>query len=153
VKNDTKTPIFVSVRLNAYPADIKKVKKYENGITLSRTIQEVVDTKKLAECSGYYYYEKNKDCEKAFKTIDGNVFKKGATYKVTLKAVFTDGKDTSFARRNMTLEDYLPATFRVMNSKFRTNSIATNQNTTQGWYYNHVEVLPNLIMAYAENMW
>jgi uncharacterized protein YfaS (alpha-2-macroglobulin family) len=53
----------------------------------------------------------------------------------------------------MTLEDYLPATFRVMNSKFRTNSIATNQNTTQGWYYNHVEVLPNLIMAYAENIW
>jgi hypothetical protein len=76
VKNTTKTPVFVNVRMNAYPLDIKKVEKYENGIQLSRTIQEVVDTKKLAECSDYYYYSKNKDCESAFKTVDGVLFKK-----------------------------------------------------------------------------
>jgi uncharacterized protein YfaS (alpha-2-macroglobulin family) len=47
----------------------------------------------------------------------------------------------------------LPATFRVLNSKFRTNSIATNQATSEGWYFDHVELLPNVIMAHAQYVW
>ena len=40
-----------------------------------------------------------------------------------------------------------------MNSKFRTNSIATSQNSTADWYYNHTEVLPGLVMSHAESVW
>ena len=153
IVNDTKVPVFVNVRLSAYPADVLKVKKYEHNMTLTRTIQEVVDTKVLAQCSDYYYSDQ-KNCDKAFQTVDWQTFKKWATYKVTLTATFTDGQDMMYHRSNMTLEDYLPGTFRVLNSQFRTNSIATNQNTTENyWYFNHVEVQPNVVMAYAENIW
>lgn len=75
VKNDSQTPVFVNARLNAYPEDVKKVKKYENGMTLTRTISEVVDTKKLAECSEYYY-GKNDDCKNAFQVVSGDILKK-----------------------------------------------------------------------------
>ena len=76
MKNDSKTPIFVKVSLDSYPLDVEKVKKSEKGIILSRTIEEVVDTKKLAECSDYYYYNDNKDCNKAFAPVSGKILKK-----------------------------------------------------------------------------
>lgn len=149
VKSDSQTPVFVNARLNAYPEDVVKVKRYENGMTLTRTISEVVDTKKLAECSQYYYGQNDDDCKNAFQTVSGNILKKWAIYKITLQAKFPD----SYRRSNLTFEDYLPATFRVLNSKFRTNSIATNQATSEGWYFDHVELLPNVIMAHAQYVW
>jgi hypothetical protein len=76
VKSDSQTPVFVNARLNAYPEDVVKVKKYENGMTLTRTISEVVDTKKLAECSQYYYGQNDDDCKNAFQTLSGNILKK-----------------------------------------------------------------------------
>lgn len=150
VSNLTKDPVYVTVSIKSFPSDLKKIQKYENGMTITRTISEVIDSKKLSECSNYYYSDESDwKCRWAFKEIDGLQFKKWSTYKITLKTQFSD----KWNIRNFTFEDYLPATFRVLHSNFKTNTIATSQNTTQNWFYNHIEVQPNVIMAYAQSVW
>lgn len=146
LNNKTETPVFVSIRLNSYPAVIEKIKPASTGIQISRTLYEVLDSWKLSECSTNWYGDK-KDCDKIFKEVNPEVLKKWKTYKVKLTATFP--KNT---HKNLILEDYLPATFRVLRSNFRTDSIATNQATT-GWDFNHIEVQPGLVMAHSEYLW
>lgn len=147
-ENTTTTPVFVSLRIQSYPADITKIEPYSHGVTIERTMYEIIDTKKFAECSSYsWYMDERKDCEKAFRKITPNKVQKGKTYKIVLKATMQENM-----YRNFTLEDYLPATFRVLKSNFRTDSIATGQSTT-GWTFNRVEVRPEVIMAHAAYLW
>jgi len=53
------------------------------------------------------------------------------------------------------MEDYLPAGFTILNSNFKTNSIATSQETTNenSWGWSHVEKRPDVVMAHSKDTW
>jgi uncharacterized protein YfaS (alpha-2-macroglobulin family) len=56
--------------------------------------------------------------------------------------------------KNLVIEDYLPSTFRVINSKFKTESIGVTQATTKkSWNWNHIEFRPEVVMANASYVW
>lgn len=52
------------------------------------------------------------------------------------------------------MEDYLPSGFTILNSKFKTNEIATNQETTNdSWRWSYTEKNPDVVMAHAKSVW
>jgi uncharacterized protein YfaS (alpha-2-macroglobulin family) len=149
VSNPDAARIFVSTRLESYPAGITRIQPYSHGIQLTRTLYEVIDTAKLAQCSTIWSEEEKKTqhCDSAFKKVTGTELKRWATYKVQLHVRMSEKHN-----RNLTIEDYLPATMRVLQSQFRTDSIATGQST-MWWYFDRIEVRPDVVMAHASSIW
>jgi uncharacterized protein YfaS (alpha-2-macroglobulin family) len=150
VDNISGDPLFVNAVIEEYPADPLKVQAYANNIDIKRSIYEVIDEKDVTEkCT---WNNGNRTCTQPswLKLHTSDEFKKWTTYKIVLEAQFTK----NWQRQNVTLEDYLPSGFRILNSNFKTNSIATNQDSTgETWEWTHVEKRPDLIMAHAENSW
>ena len=71
-------------------------------------------------------------------------------YKVILTASFEDEAQ----RNNLTLEDYIPAGFTVMNSNFLTNSASIRQEGQQNsWQWNQTQNRPEVVMANARYSW
>jgi uncharacterized protein YfaS (alpha-2-macroglobulin family) len=69
-------------------------------------------------------------------------------YKAKITATFPDEK----ARRNLTIEDYLPGSFRVINSNFRTESSSVdNVDMARRWDY--IEYKPDVVMANTSYVW
>ncbi len=157
VENVSWDPLFVTALIEEYPIDPLKVQAHSNGVEIKRTIYEVTDESDIEEKCEWIYGEtprsKSKyECTqpKWLTLHQWDTFKKWATYKIVLQADF----DKDMERHNLTMEDYLPAGFRILNSKFKTNKIATNQETTQNsWRWSHVESRPDLIMAHADRFW
>jgi len=51
------------------------------------------------------------------------------------------------------MEDYLPSGFTILNNSFKTNEIATSQETSDSWRWSHTEKHPDVVMAHAKNIW
>ena len=53
------------------------------------------------------------------------------------------------------MEDYLPSGFTILNSSFKTNEIATNQETSNEnyWEWTHIEKHPDVVMAHSSEVW
>ncbi len=156
VKNISGSALFMQASIQGYPQDVLKVPAYSNGVSISREIYEVLDSSLLDTCerqskrydARYSDETQLSDCKWVYKKYSGENFKKWATYKIKLTAKFLDD-----ARRkeNVTFEDYLPASFRILNNNFNTNSIATSQNTTKdAWRWTHTEKRPELLMTHAK---
>jgi uncharacterized protein YfaS (alpha-2-macroglobulin family) len=143
--------LYINYILKTYPKDKTKIKSYSNWINITRKIYEVLDENNLVKCSSNYYNwnKSTLDCSKVLKLVEDNVYKKWSLYKVDLRIDFDDNRN----RRNLTIEDYLPWTFRVINSKFKTEQISVNQGTTRSWRWNHVEYNPDVVMANASYIW
>ncbi|MDD3794035.1 MAG: alpha-2-macroglobulin family protein [Candidatus Gracilibacteria bacterium] len=150
VGNNSENKIFVDFVLKEYPLDVTKIEPYTNGMTVKREIYKVKDENLLLKCSNtYYYYEKNKvNCDSVFEKVNGNNFELGKLYKTRITVDFTDNK----SRRNLTIEDYLPGSFRVINSKFKTES-ASVTGSTRNWSWDYVENKPDVVMANASYIW
>jgi len=148
IENIKWNPIFVTSSIEVYPRDILKVPMYSNGIKIKREIYEVVDDTKLEEKCSWETWNRICKLPAWLKLHTGNIFKKWATYKILLKASFLDKK----RRDNLVIEDYLPASFRILNSQFKTNTIATSQ-ATKSWRWNYTENQPWVMMTHAKNIW
>jgi len=59
------------------------------------------------------------------------------------------------AQRNtdLVIEDYLPSGFEVVQSKFKTESIAVGQAAKNQWAWNHIENKPNVVMAHTKRIY
>lgn len=144
--------LFVDIVLKHYPQDKLKVKPFSNKMTVSREIFEVLNETKLTECWENYYYDENyntrKDCENIFSKVTNNVFEKEKLYKTKITVKLNDSKN----RTNLVVEDYLPAWFRVINPKFKTESVNITQNKNS-WNWDHIEYKPDVVMANSSYIW
>lgn len=146
--------IYMDINLEHYPKDIEKVEPYSNKMKIQRNIFEVIDESSMEKCeqlkNSYYDTEKKKAssyCLNAYKKHKWNIFDKSKLYKVELEVKFENDN----ARRNLTIEDYLPSSFSVLNSKFNTNSISTNQNSTNNSRrWNHIEINPDVVFVTSD---
>ena len=112
--------IFTNLTLDIVPKDKFKIKETSNKMNVSRKI-----------------YELN-----SWKEITDWVFKKWELYKIKININFDNKK----VRRNLALEDYIPSTFKIINSKFKTESIDSKDNN-KSWRWNHIENLKDRIFA------
>jgi len=149
IENLEWNPIFVEANIISYPLDVKKVPEYSNKVNITREIFEVINDSKLENrCKRVYSWEAcvNDDW---LKLHTSDIFKKWVTYKIKLTWNLYDSNN----KQNFVIEDYLPSWFTILNSKFKTNSISTNQNTTKSWRWNYSENNPWVVMAHAKNIW
>lgn len=157
VANLHSADLFATIIIKDYPKDILKVKPYSNNISVKREIFEVLDETKLDECTSYWNYYKYKTysdefklkCDKVLKKVDNNIYKKWALYRVKITSNLTNTKS-----KNFVIEDYLPGAFRIINSKFKTESALVTQNSkSNNWYWNYIEYNPNVVMAHDKYVW
>jgi len=147
--NYWKWPLYADIIIKEYPKDLLKVKSYSNKVELKRDIYEVLDEAKLNECSDSIRYRKYSpemdiSCDDTLKLVTDNIYKKWTLYKVILTSTFEDDS----RREDFTVEDYLPWTFRVINSKFKTESSLVKQDS-KNWNWGYTEYRPNVVMAHS----
>ena len=157
VANLSKWNLYADVIIKQYPKDILKVKSYSNKVKVKREIYEVLDETNLSKCTNYWnsyywnYSEKDKNiCNNTLKLVTNNTYKKWWLYRVKVSVNFEDNNN----KNDFVLEDYLPWSFRVINSKFKTESVIVTQNTkNKNWSWDHIEYRPNVVMAHNEYVW
>lgn len=145
--------IYVNAILKEYPLDMEKIPSSSNWVKVTRDIYEILDDSKLYKCEEDLndYYNRWKDlskissCNWVYKKKTDNIFKKSSKYKILDTIIF----DTEKNRKNIVLEDYIPSSFRVLNSKFKTNSIVKKDN--ENYYWNHIEILDDRLFANISN--
>lgn len=143
-------PIFVTSEMDIYPLDPLAVKPFSNGMTIKREIYEVTDESQLEEKCTWDNWSRNCVPAKGLKLHTGDEFKKWVSYKIKLLASIDDKR----TRENFTMEDYLPAGFTILNSRFKTNTIATAQASSwDRWRWSHTEKRPQWVMAHARYSW
>ncbi|MDQ7010077.1 MAG: hypothetical protein Q9M94_07340 [Candidatus Gracilibacteria bacterium] len=108
---------FTNLALNIVPEDKLKIKETSNGMNISRE-----------------FYELNSG-----KEIINGVFNKGKIYKVKININFDEEKQ----RKNLILEDYIPSTFKVINSK-------ENNNILGSW--TKIEYLKDKVLVNSNNL-
>ena len=142
--------IFTNLQLQIFPEDKFKIEEVNNGMSVEREVFEVLDVNNIDNCSAIYYWrDKASDCDSVLKKVEDNIYKKWSYYKVWIKVSFDEDRQ----RRNVALEDYIPSTFKVINSKFKTESSATKAWNKKSWSWNHVEYLKDRVFANASNAW
>ncbi len=138
--------IYTDLKIDFYPEKVEEIEPYSNKIKVEKEVFEVLDEKNVWKCSykDYYYWNKEEkiDCSKVLAKLEWNNYKKGKLYKAKITVSFDDDKK----RNNINIEDYLPGSFRVINSKFRTES-SSIRDSSNSWRWSHVEARPNVMMA------
>ena len=148
--------IYYDIILKQHPKDKLQIKKYSHKMSVKRKIFEVLDEKNLNKCRQEELYRKNNNnysseystsnyCKKVLKQVSNNIYQKWKLYKTKIIV----NLDSSWYNGNMTIEDYLPASFKVINSKFKTEDISIKQNTSSSnsWKWKHTEFRSNVVMA------
>lgn len=154
VNNVSGGALFVTAMIDSYPTNPLLIPSFSHGVDIKRNIFEVTDANHTQETCRWNYTSRSSECTPASGLIaqKWNQFKKGATYKIVLQAEFDENK----TRQNVAIEDYLPSGFTILNDKFKTNTIATSQGTTNtnsrytNWSY--IEKRPWNILAYADSV-
>ncbi len=142
--------IFTKLQLEVYPEDKFKIEEVSSWMSVEREVFEVLDINKIDECSAIRYWrDKNSDCDTTLKKVEDNIYTKWKYYKIWIKVSFDENKQ----RRNVALEDYIPSTFKPINSKFKTESSAVKAWNQKSWSWNHVEYLKDRVFANASNAW
>ena len=124
------TDMYVDLVLKQYPKDKLKVKDFSNGMSVKREIYEVLESGET-------------------KLHDWDDFVKWKLYKVNVSVDFDEEK----TRRNVVIEDYLPSAFRVINSKFKTESYDIQQETTGDNYKGHIEFKSVVVFYSRDTVW
>ncbi|MCP4523211.1 MAG: hypothetical protein GY828_03250, partial [Candidatus Gracilibacteria bacterium] len=138
--------MYVDVILHALPLDKEEIKAKHNKIQVERSISLVNDETKIGECGYRYWRKPSEDCLEVFTKVDTD-FEQGELYKVEIKV---DLQETKLSK-DLVIEDYLPSGFEVVQSKFKTESIAVGEASKQTeWNWNYIENKPNVIFAHAK---
>ena len=119
--------IFTNLTLEAVPKNKFKIKETSNNMKVSRKIFKISDNKEVIDW----------------------VFKKWELYNIKIKIKFDEDKN----RRNVALEDYIPSTFKIINSKFKTEAIISWKSNINKWVWNHIEYLKDRVFANAKQTW
>jgi uncharacterized protein YfaS (alpha-2-macroglobulin family) len=82
------------------------------------------------------------------KNTNWNIFEKQKLYKAEIIVNMADAND----KRNLVIEDYLAWSFRVINNKFKTESVAVT-NSSRSWRWNHLEYNPDVVMINYPHIW
>lgn len=148
--NNGENKVYVDYIIKEYPLDKEKVESYSNWVQVKREIYEVKNESLLNKCSNeYYYYEENKvNCDDVFTKVTEPLYIKWKLYKTKITVTFPDER----VRRNVTVEDYLPWSFRVINSKFRTESSSITW-ASNNWNWDYKEFNSDVIMWHASYFW
>ena len=144
--------LYTTIILRQYPKDKTKIKSVSQQMNVKREIFKVLDEKSLSRCSSnnYRWNDNNEVCKNALKLVENDIYDKWELYKVKIVVDLESNKNV----KNLVIEDYLPSTFRVINSKFKTESIGVTQATTKkSWNWNHIEFRPEVVMANASYVW
>lgn len=147
-KNITWDKIFINFNLSIFPKDKLKVKAYSNEIKVKKDIYEVIDENDTEDKCNWDDWNYKCIQAKWLKLVEWNIFKKWVMYKAKLTVNFPESKN----RRNLTIEDYLPWAFRVINTKFQTEQISSKENNNY-WTFDHKELHPDVVMLNASNVW
>jgi len=140
--------IFTNLTMEIVPKNKFDIKTSSAWMNVKRQVFEVIDENKLEECSEIYSWniKNNKvDCSKVLKKVENWEYKKWKKYKILINVNFDSTKE----RRNVALEDYIPSTFRIINSKFKTESSAIKNWTKKYWDWDHIEYLKDRVFANA----
>ena len=150
VINSWENKIYVDYIIKEYPIDKEKIETYSNWIQVKREIYEVKNESLLSKCSNeYYYYDENKiNCDSVFIKVNEPIYTKWKLYKTKITVTFPDER----VRRNVTVEDYLPWSFRVINSKFRTESSSITW-ASNNWNWDYKEFNSDVVMTNASYFW
>ena len=119
--------IFTNLTLESVPKDKLKIKETSNNMKVSRKIFKISD----------------------WKEVTNWVFKKWELYKIKIDISFDKEKE----RRNLALEDYIPSTFKIINTKFKTEETISWESNINNWDWNHIEYLKDRIFANTNNVW
>lgn len=150
LKHISGDPVVFTSNMKSYAADPYALDIYENKLSLSRKIYEVVDANNITEKCRWNNGNRSCDIPAGLKLVEGNEFKKWRDYKIILEAEF----ESDASRQNFVFEDYLPAGFLTLNENFKTNSIATSQGTSwKSWEWSYSEKRPEVMMTHAKNIW
>ena len=157
VANLSKWNLYADIILKQYPKDVLKVEAYNNKVKIKREIYEVLDETNLSRCANYWNYrswryssEVKINCAKTLQLVTNNTYKKWWLYRVEVSVNFDDYDN----KNDFVLEDYLPWSFRIINSKFKTESALITQNTrNKNWSWDHIEYRPNVVMAHNKYIW
>lgn len=150
VNNMSENNLYVDYVIKQYPEDKLKVEPYSNWMQVKKEVFEVLDESLLSKCSDDYWYDQNKvECSKVlWKAKTDYIYEKAKLYKAKITVNF----DSEAWRRLLTIEDYLPWTFRVINSNFRTESSAITE-ASKNWNWSYKEFRPWVVMANAQYVW
>lgn len=149
LKNKWSTDIFYDLIVRQYPKNKEEVKEYSSWMKIKREIFEITNMSLFNKCSNAYDYElQNLNCNRAFSLVKNNIFKKWELYKTKITVTFNDNSP----KRNLTIEDYLPWSFRVINSKFKTESSSVTQSANN-WNWSYIEYNSDVVMANSEYVW
>ena len=139
--------IFTNLTLELHPKEKLKIEAESNGIEVKRSVFKVLDQNKLSDCSEVYYWRKNKnkDCDTVFTEVVDWKYTKWQYYKVLLEVKFSNEEQ----RTNVALEDHIPSTFRIINSKFKTESSSIKKWNRTSWVWDHIEYMEDRVFANA----
>ena len=142
--------MFTNLTLEAYPEDKFEIEEVSSWMSVEREIYEVLDENRIDDCSAIRYWRDNIwDCDSILSKVEDWIYKKWTYYKIWIKVSFDEDKQ----RRNVALEDYIPSTFKVINSKFKTESSVVKAWNNKSWSWNHVEYMKDRVFANATNAW
>ena len=148
VRNVSWDAMYVDFVLHETPLDKEKILEMKNGMSVERTISKVLQEEKISECRYSYWNNSKENCEGIFKKVE-KTFEKGQLYKTEIVVKIDWNKKYT----DLVIEDYLPSGFEIVQSKFKTESIAVGQSLKNQWNWNHIENRPNVAMAHAKHLY
>jgi uncharacterized protein YfaS (alpha-2-macroglobulin family) len=127
------SPVYVTIEGSFYPKDLKQIPSQDTmGVSIKRIIY-AVDEDMGGIVSG----------EIKLKPHTTDTFKHNALYKVRLEIAVD--QNVSQNRQNFAIEDYIPASFRVINNAFLTNASIYDENTKKEWWWGYQQILKDMV--------
>jgi len=118
--------IFTNLILEAVPKNKLEIKETSNNMKVSRKIFKESDWKEITDW----------------------IFKKWELYKIKIEVDFNKEKN----RNNLVLEDYLPSSFKIINTKFKTGEIINTNSKINEYSWDNIKYLKDKIFIHTNSI-